>query len=167
MEFIKQMKKREFIEMGLKALAALLAAFLAIILMEGMIYGIELNSLKTKGTSTLTYSASTVAYCIKQDNDEYFILYYNEDSSQQWSANKSQTRTLEQIKSDEFKSTVKKVVMRAPTAFELSITPIHFAVMSVFVLAVAGFFTYKFISLNKEYQKVEDNFHKTGTIELG
>ena len=48
MEFIKRMKKREFIEMGLKTLAAILAAFLAIILMEGMIYSIELNALKTK-----------------------------------------------------------------------------------------------------------------------
>ena len=47
MEFISKMKKREFIEMGLKALASLLAAFLAIILMEGMIYSIYLNDLKT------------------------------------------------------------------------------------------------------------------------
>ena len=45
MEFIKQMKKREFIEMSLKALACLLGAFIAFILMEGMIYGIKLNTL--------------------------------------------------------------------------------------------------------------------------
>ena len=120
MEFIKQMKKREFIEMGLKAFAAFLAAFLAIILMEGMIYGIQLNSLKTKGTSSLTYSASTIAYCIEQENNEYFIIYYNKDSSfKEWSANRSQTKTLEQIQSAEFRNSVKEIVMRAPTAFEL------------------------------------------------
>ena len=71
MEFIKQMKKREFIEMSLKTLAALFAAFLAIILMEGMIYGIELNALKTKSTSSVATSDSTTAYCIKQEDDKY------------------------------------------------------------------------------------------------
>ena len=77
MEFINKMKKREFIEMGLKALAGLLAAFLAIILMEGMIYSINLNALK-KDTGHTAYSDSTIAYCIKEDDDKYFVIYYTE-----------------------------------------------------------------------------------------
>ena len=55
MEFINKMKKREFIEMGLKTLAAVFAAFLAIILMEGMIYGIQLNALKTKSITLMLW----------------------------------------------------------------------------------------------------------------
>ena len=67
MEFIKQMKKREFIEMGLKTLAAVMAAFLAIILMEGMIYGIKLNAFETKGSTSISNSGTTVA-----DNIDHF-----------------------------------------------------------------------------------------------
>jgi len=71
MEFIKQMKKREYIEMGLKALAALLATFLAIILMEGMIYSIELNALKTKGKTLSFNNQCTTLYCIEESKDLY------------------------------------------------------------------------------------------------
>ena len=79
MEFINKMKKREYIEMGLKTLAAILAAFLAIILMEGMIYGIQLNALKTKSTTASAASGSTIAYCIhspeKGNDDRYFVKW--------------------------------------------------------------------------------------------
>ena len=44
MEFIKKMKKREFIEMGLKTLIAFFACFIAIVLMCGMIYSIGIKS---------------------------------------------------------------------------------------------------------------------------
>ena len=167
MELIKQMRKREFIEMGLKATAALLAAFLAIILMEGMIYGIELNALLTKGQSTFTDNGSTIAYCIEQDDGLYNVIYYNEGASREWSSHKSQVMTLERIQSTDFQRSVKEVVMHAPNAFEFSITPMHFVVMGVFVSAVIGFFVYKFISLNKEYIKIQTNFEKNGTIEIG
>ena len=61
---------------------------------------------------------------------------------------------------------VKEVKFNAPNAFMFSITPTHYVVMVIFVLGVAGFFTYKFISLAKEYKKIEENFRKTGTIEI-
>ncbi len=166
MEFIKKMKKREFIEMGLKTLAAIMAAFLAIILMEGMIYGIELNALKTAGKGHVTFSNSTIAYCIKEDDDKYFVVYYNpENTEKQWSATKDNFKTKEECLAMEG-STVKEVVMHAPNAFVFSITPIHYVVMAVFVSAVAGFFVYKFVALTKEYQKIEDQFKKNGTIEF-
>lgn len=171
MEFIKQMKKREFIEMGLKTLAAILAAFLAIILMEGMIYSIHLNALKNDNGHT-SYNQSTVAYCIKEAEDKYFVIYYNEGLKDEngkldeWAATKNQYKTKAECLAMEG-STVKEVIMHAPNAFELAITPIHYVVMALFVAAVAGFFTYKFIALAKEYNGIEAEFKKTGTIALG
>jgi len=168
MEFIKKMKKREFIEMGLKALAALMAAFLAIILMEGMIYSIELNALKTKGDSSVATSDSTIAYCIKEKEDQYFVIYnYHNDleNIEHWSATQTRLTKVQCLAMEGVK--VKEVVMHAPNAFDFSITPVHYVVMAVFVSAVAGFFVYKFIKLTQEYKKIEDKFKKTGEIELG
>lgn len=166
MEFIKQMKKREFIEMGLKTAAAILAAFLAIILMEGMIYGINLNALKTKGSGYVAQDGSTIAYCIKEKEDKYFVIYHNpENKDGEWTASKDTYLTKAECEAMEG-TIVKEVKFNAPNAFKFTITPIHYVVMAVFVLGVAGFFTYKFIALNKEYTKIEDTFKKTGTIEF-
>lgn len=164
MEFIKRMKKREFIEMGLKTLAAVLAAFLAIILMEGMIYSIKLNALKTKGHASASNSGTTIAYCIKQAEDEYFVVYYDkaENGEDIWSCVGSDTKT----KAECEKLAAKEIKFNAPSAFKLSITPTHYIVMAVFMLAVGGFFTYKFIALSKEYKEIEDQYQKTGTIEF-
>ena len=166
MDFIKNMKKREFIEMGLKTLAALLAAFLAIILMEGMIYSIQLNTLKTKSESSVAISSSTIAYCIEESEDQYFVIYYNEDTSNsgayEWSANKNDLKTREECEA----LSVKEVVYDAPSAFKFSITGIHYVVIALFVAVVAGYFVYRFIRLVKEYSKIEDNYKKTGTIEF-
>ena len=165
MEFINKMKKREFIEMGLKALAGLLAAFLAIILMEGMIYGIQLNAYKTSAKGSYSQSGSTIAYCIKEDDDKYFVLYYNENLNPQWYANKDIRLTEDECKALE-KNTVAKVIMHAPSAFEFTINGIHYVVMAIFVAAVAGFFVYKFIALAKQYKKIEEEFKSTGTISF-
>ena len=166
MNFIKRMKKREFIEMGLKALASFFAVLVAIILMEGMIYGIELNALKTKGKNPYYLNTSTTAYCIKEGEDKYFVIYHNEGGEKEWSAMANSFKTKAECLALEGNS-VKEVVMHAPNAFEFSITPVHYVVMGVVVAAVAGFFAYKFITLKKEYDKIEDTFKKTGTIELG
>ena len=164
MEFINKMKKREFIEMGLKALASLLAAFLAIILMEGMIYSINLNALK-KDTSSTAFSDSTVAYCIKEDDDKYFVIYYNEGATDEWAATKNVYLTEKECKAMEG-VIVKEVVMNAPNAFEFTITGVHYVVMSIFVAAVVGFFVYKFIALAKEYKNIEKEYETTGTIQI-
>ncbi len=167
MEFIKKMRLRENIEIGIKTIIGILAAFLAIILMEGMIYGINLNALKTKSDRAFIQSDVTVAYCIKEAEDKYFVIYYNEDrlendGSSNWSAQANEYKT----KAECDNLLVKKVVYRAPTAFELTITPVHYAVMAVFVLAVCGYFVYRFIALNKTYNKIEDKYKKTGEIEI-
>lgn len=166
MEFIKKMKKREFIEMTLKTVAAILACFLAIILMEGMIYGIELNALKTKSKSTLTNPATTTAYCIEEKDDQYFVIYayYDEIKDEYiWTANKNELKTEAECKALKG-STVKEVVMHAPNAFKFSITPTHYIIMAVFVLAVGGYFVYRFIKINNTYKQIVDEYNKTGTI---
>ena len=66
MEFIKRMRKREFVEMTLKTISAILAAFLAIILMEGMIYSIELNAIRNHSNVAVFYSDRTIVYCIEE-----------------------------------------------------------------------------------------------------
>ncbi len=176
MEFIKTMKKREFIEMGLKTLAALLAAFLAIILMEGMIYGIKLNALKTKGTTLSQNRDTTILYCIEMVEDKYFVIACNPEDKNVWSAQAVVDKNGDLINNRLYSKaaceamrgdTAKEVVFRAPNAFELSITGSHYIVMAVFVAAIAGFFTYKFIALSKEYKRIEEVYEKTGTIELG
>ena len=171
MDFIKTMKKREFIEMGLKTLAAVLAAFLAIILMEGMIYGIELNALKTKGTTSSANSGTTIAYCIKDGKkngeDTYYVIYYTaeNDAQYQWSSIGKDLKTKDECLAMEG-TKVKEVLFHAPNAFDFSITSTHYIVMAVFVLAVAGFFTYKFFNIAKGYKQTDEEFLKSGTIEI-
>ncbi len=174
MDFIKRMKKREFIEMGLKTLATVLAGFLAIILMEGMIYSIKLHALTTKGSSEMMLNdkeTGTIAYCIKQGEDKYFVLCYNEGqtkngASSDWSSIANKYRTKAECEALEGTS-VRKVVFDAPNAFTLSITsPVHYVVMTVFMAGIAGFYVYKFIRLGQSYKKIEEEFNKTGTIEI-
>ena len=175
MDFIKQMKKREFIEMGLKAGAALLAAFLAIILMEGMIYSINLNAYKTISTSRTIVDGQTIVYCIEESEDKYFVLCYNEADDKQWTANQNDFLTKQEcldlankeLRNSQGKAAAKEVVFHAPNAFIFSIEGYHYAIMAVFVAAVAGFFTWRFIVLVNTYKKIEEQYEKDGTIELG
>lgn len=170
MEFIKKMKKREFIEMGLKAGIIILSAFLAIILMEGMIYGIHINAL-TKHTNSVATTESTIAYCIKQGNNKYFVIYYDENGTSlnekgeliYWSARSEGTYS----KSECEKIPAKEIIYHAPNAFDLSITPKHFIAIGIFVAAVAGFIVWRFIVLANTYKKIEEKYKKDGIIELG
>lgn len=167
MEFVQRMKKREFIEMTLKTIAAILGAFIVIILMEGMIYSVTLNAYMKKSTQSTSQTGSTVAYCIKQEEDKYFVLYYNKDATNQgaksdWSSNAGKYYTKAECEN----LTVKKIIWRAPTAFEFTITPVHYGVMVVFVLIVAGFYVYRFVRLGKSYDKIETEYKTNGTIEF-
>ena len=167
------MKKREFVEVTLKTICALLASFLAIILMEGMIYGIQLNAYITNGQNATFIkneetNTGTTAYCIERGKNEdgetlYVVLAYNEGSEDEWSCASEDLKTMQECEED---LNVANIVYHAPNAFIFSITPVHYVVMVVFVLLVAGFFVYRFIALNKLYKEIEENFKKTGTIEL-
>lgn len=171
MEFIKKMKKREFIEMSLKALAALLVAFMAIILMEGMIYSIQLNSLYNSTSSLTTVTNSTTAYCIPQSDDMYFIVCcIHQEDGNKWTSHKTDS-----LKSKE--NCIKRLAdldiaeediqWRAPNAFELSVDALRLSLMIIVLVgAVGGYFAYRFVSLAKQYKKIEDEFQRTGTIEI-
>lgn len=176
MDFIKNMKKREFIEMSLKCLASVFAAFLAIILMEGMIYGIMLNGVYAKDNSSFN-SGSTIVYAVKTSRNSYDLIYKN--LTEEWvdTNNDGQSDTKvdsyyswsvkENVSSEEVENgTYYKLYNRAPNAFELSITPMHYVVMGVFVAAIGGLFVYRFIRLAKSYKDLEEEYRKTGTIEL-
>ena len=168
MDFIKQMKKREFIEMGLKTLASLLIVFLTIILMEGMIFSIQLDGLLNAKSENPSYGEDTVVYCIEDKEKEgyYKILYFNEDVRDEgfpeWSV--SIGLTSEEVIAQKYAKN--EVHFRTPNAFELSIEGFHFIIMGFVVAAVAGFFIYKFVRLNSAYNKIEEQFLKDGTIEI-
>ncbi len=174
MEFINKMRKREFTEMILKAVIALFLSIIAIILMEGMIYGILLKAERKSDKTTVTTNTSTIAYCIKEGKDNYFVLLHNPDQDDpkvKWCSNeayrgltKEECESLTERRGIE--GPVKKVVFGAPSAFDFSITPRHYIVITIFLLAVSGFFVYKFVALNKEYKKIEAKFKETGTIEF-
>ena len=171
MDFVKKMKKREFIEMTMKTLIGLLVAFIVIILMEGMIYGIELHALKTKGKNSTSYSDSTIAYCMKEDEDKYFVIYYNpatDTNEAYWSAVAEDYKTRAQCegKAESGNVVAKEIVWHAPNAFKFSISASHYVVMAVFVAAVAGFFVYRFIALDKTYKKLEKTYAETGKLDI-
>ncbi len=162
MDFIKKMKNRELLEMSLKMLVGIFVSFLVIILMEGMIYSIELNALKDHSTSAVFYSDRTTAYCIEESEDQYFVVCYDTEE-ETWSATGSRLYTRDECEV----LNVQTVVFHAPNAFIFSITPVHYVIMAIFVLIVVGYFVYRFVLLNKDYTKIIDNFNKTGEIELG
>lgn len=170
MEFIKKMKTREFIEMGLKTLAAICAALIATILMEAMIYNIQLNAFRnnTNGNGSSQTGENVVAYCIEESEDKYFVLYHvtnEEQFEMEWRAQPNNEKNL-LTKAECEALKVKDVVFNAPSAFEFSITPIHYVVIAILIAGVGGYFAYRFIALSKEYKKLEETFKKTGAIEL-
>ena len=165
MEFIKKMKKREFIELGLKTLTALLLAFMAIILMEGMIYSIKLNGYKTNVYPSVISQEASAVYCIKEPNkNTYIVLYHFENSEDPWRTTGSKL-SKESIK-ELLEGNVKEIIWHAPSAFKLPITPIHYVIMAIFVGGVSGHFVYRFIKLSNSYKEIENNYKKTGTIEI-
>ncbi|MBE7076330.1 MAG: hypothetical protein E7374_00345 [Clostridiales bacterium] len=167
MEFIQKMKKREFFEMTLKALAGFIAGFIAIILMEAMIYGIQLNSLKKNGTMSVSQDNITKIYCVEESKGKYYAFFYNEDAkkngaSSDWSCKGETLYTKEQL--NKYKERNIEVIYHAPSAFDFSITKTHYVAMTLFISGIAGIFTYQFINLHKEYKKIEEHYKKTGEI---
>lgn len=161
--------------MSLKCFASILAAFLAIILMEGMIYGIMLNGVYAKDSSSFN-SGSTIVYAVKTSNDRYDLIYKNltekwedtnEDGVDELIDSYYSWSVKENVSSEEVENgTYYKFYNRAPNAFELSITSMHYVVIGIFIAAVGGFFVYRFIRLARSYKDLEDEYKKTGTIEL-
>ena len=160
MEFIKKMKKREFIEMGLKTIASFFGILLAFLLLEGMIYGIKLSVLEDFKGNTSAVQSSTTAYLIEEDEENYFVIFHREDVDH-WSAavKPKDSCTAKDL-------TVKEVKEGAPSAVTFSVEGWHFIVLGVLVAGVGGFFAYRFVKLNSAYVKIEKQYLKDGTIEI-
>ena len=129
--------------------------------MEGMIYAIELNAIYNHSTVAIFYSDKTTAYCIEQEPDQYFVICYDEEDKT-WSGTGDTLYTKEECEN----FNAKNIVFNAPSAFIFSITPIHYVIMVLFVLVVAGFFVYRFVALKKDYDRIIKEFNETGTIEI-
>ena len=157
MDFIKRMKKREFIEMGLKTLAAILAGFIAIILMEGMIYSIYMNKINNNKASQYVVS-DCIAYCKKIDSDEYKVYLHNINQ------NSWVIKTINSSESEIKEAGYKDVKWHTPTVFDVAITNSHYIVMAIFIVGIGGVYAWRFYKINTEYSKMEKKFKKTGKI---
>jgi len=84
MEFLKCMKKREYIEMGLKTAIGVILGIIVIFLMEAMICNIYLDAINN--VSNYQYSADeSVCYVIENKNDTYDIyLNYQPEDADVW-----------------------------------------------------------------------------------
>ena len=157
MEFLKKMKSREMVEMGLKTIFGVIVGLILIILMEGMIFGIYMNKIN-ENTASQYVASDCVAYCEEIGDDEYKIYLHNTESGS-WHVkvyNESKT----QIENGNYE----KVIYRAPNAFDVSIKGVHYVVMAIFIAGVLAFYGWRFYKLDKEYKAFEKKFKKTGKI---
>ncbi len=157
MNFLKQMKTRERVEMSLKTIMALIAGLILIILMEGMIYSIYLNKIE-ENKATQYINKQCTAYCELVDENEYKV-YLNDTVHGSW-----QVLTFNHSKEQIQEANYGKVVYRKPNPFDVSITPTHYIVMAVFECAILGFYGWRFYRLDKEYKAFEKKYKKTGKI---
>lgn len=251
MEFIKRMKKREFIEMGLKTAIAILLGIIVIFAMEAMIYNIHIKAIKKVDTA---YSnPKTVEYYIEKVNSDSYNVYEHDPSYSglNWRVSKKVSKAnldamcytggemhtfdatlykIEAIKDTvtttfendattgdtpsekleeslgdntegyifnvytkasadgEYKLTyiyndyasyykafhdtpgvigklsAKQVHWRAPNCFDIYMNWVHYLLMVVFLMIIAGFYAWRFTLITKEYKKIERKFKKTGKI---
>ena len=157
MNFLKNIKSREMIEMSLKTILAVLVGLILIILMEGMIYGIYMDKIEKNTASSYTVN-QCVAYCEEVGIDEYKV-YLHDTSTNSW-----QIRMINQSKQDIIDSKYQQVVFRTPNAFDVSITGTHYLVMAGFIVAILGFYGWRFYKLHRDYVGFEKKFKKTGKI---
>lgn len=78
MDFIARMKKREFIEMGLKTIIAVLLGIIVIFFMEAMIYNIYIKNIDKNQTSVTTGQVDY--YIVETKTDTYKVYLHCEDS---------------------------------------------------------------------------------------
>ena len=77
MEFLQRMKKREYIEMGLKTAIGVLLGIIVIFLMEAMIYNIYIKAINN--VSSYSATASNSVYYIIDNKDDSYDIYINNE----------------------------------------------------------------------------------------
>lgn len=157
MEFLKKMRSRDTLEMVLKTIMAVLIAIILIFFMEAMIHSIYIKKIK-ENTNGPTIPAQQIAYCEEIDTNKYRVYVHDIENST-W-------HTLVGGSSKEYVESrgFKEVYFRQPNAFDVSITWVHYIVMGVFVVAVLGFYGYRFYKLDKDYAKFTAKLQKTGKL---
>lgn len=157
MELLKRMKTRDTVEMVLKTIAAFVVGIMLIFLMEAMIHGIYIKKVKENTSGTLIAEQSVV-YC-EEIKDDQFRLYVHDvenDSWQVYATPKSEAW----INGAGFK----EINWRTPNAFDISISGVHYAFMAIFLVAILGFYGYRFYKLNRDYSKFSAKLQKTGKL---
>lgn len=158
MEFLKKMKSREMLQMGLKTIAAVVIGIILIFLMEGMIFGIYMNKINNNKESSGHITSNCTAYCVEQENDIYKVYVHNTD------AKGLDIFVVELTKEQIEDRNYGKTLYRAPNPFDFSITGVHYVVMGVFIVAILGLYGWRFYKLHREYVTFEKKFKKTGKI---
>lgn len=89
MEFIKRRKTREYIELGLKALASVLTVIVVAILLEAMIYSIFMKKIDENRNSS--YGPNTYSLYIVDNDDNTYNVYMRSwlAGSDEWSRHMS------------------------------------------------------------------------------
>lgn len=82
MQFLKQMKKREFIEMGLKTAIGILLGIIVIFFMEAMIYSIHMKSIPNN--KTFGGAPNKAVYYVVEDDANKFDIYVHHTDTDQW-----------------------------------------------------------------------------------
>ena len=159
MDFLHKMKSREILEMSLKTIMAFLICIILIILMEGMIYGIYMNKIENNKSNTTYIIEESVAYCEEIEEGEYQVYLCTNEEQGVWHMS-TILASKDEIESKGYKN----VIWNKPTAFDVSITPVHYVIMGVFIVVVLGFYGWRFYKLNKEYIGFEKKLKKTGSI---
>lgn len=157
MEFLKKMKTRDTVEMVLKTIAAFILGIMLIFLMEAMIHGIYIRKVKENTSGTLIAEQSIV-YCEEVENDQ-FRLYIHDLENDSWQVHAT-PKSEAWVKSAGFK----EVHFRIPNAFDISISGLHYVFMGIFLVAILGFYGYRFYRLNRDYAKFSAKLKKTGKI---
>lgn len=151
------MKTRERVELSLKTIAAVLVGIALIFLMEGMIYNIYMSKINDNKASQFI-PKDCIAYCEEVGEDEYKVYLHNTEYNS-WSVRASNF-SLEQIE----KTGYGEIVLDVPNAFDVNINTTHYIVMAVFILAIIGFYGWRFYKLDGDYKKLEKRLRVKGTI---
>jgi len=180
MEFLNKIKRSEIIQMVLKGVIGVLLGIIVVFFMEAMIYNIYFNALEKSSSITTGADHKTVLYVDEVAENEYQVYMFANGkarlnitpkfaTSDMLNKDKNYTEEglaklyvlLEQDTSiPDF-----KVYKRQPNCFDLgSINGVHYAVIVVFLLGIAGVFAWRISLILKEYKKLEKKFKKTGKI---
>lgn len=173
MEFLNRMKKREYIEMGLKTAIGVLLGIIVIFLMEAMITSIYMKSIDNREGSYPSTAESSVYYVIENSDNTYDIyLNYEPNGADVWvlhydNCSQEKYEALWETDGELYRSNHSEkggVIFREPNCFDIFINWAHYLVMVIFIMAIGGVYAWRFTLISKEYKKLAKKLNKTGKV---